>query len=294
MLSILIPIHNYKIVPLVKAVFQQCRRLKIEYEILCFDDFSQAKYKEQNKIIGSMFKINYMELSENIGRSKIRNWLAKSARYDHLLYLDCDSKIIDSSFIKKYVAATKEPYDIIHGGRVYQAKKPRAKSKYLHWLYGTKRESASVRKRNRHPERYFHTNNFMVRKQLIRDYPFDESLSGYGYEDLVMAQQLLDKGYTIRSIDNAVRHLGIENNQVFLNKTKNAIENLVDFEQKNLIKNTRIQKTYGYLKKYKIDKKAHRWLANNIGQYENNLLSQSPALWKLDAYKLYHYLSLQS
>ncbi len=291
MLSILIPIHNYKVVPLVKAVFQQCRRLKIDYEILCFDDFSEEKFKQENKIISSMFKINYMELSENIGRSKIRNWLAKSARYDHLLYLDCDSKVIHSSFIKNYVEAIQKPYDLIHGGREYQAKKPRAKSKYLHWLYGIKRESASVRKRNKHPDRYFHTNNFVVRKQLMRDHPFNESLAGYGYEDLVMAQELLAKGYTIQSINNPVRHLGLETNKVFLSKAKNAIVNLLNFEKKGLINNTRIQNIYSFLVKLKMDTRVHQYLANNIGKYEKNLLSDQPSLWHLDAYKLYHYLN---
>jgi len=92
MLSILIPIYNEDITKLVKDLAYQCNRQKIDFEIICFDDASKQRYKDKNEVLRSVFRVNYVELSENLGRAKIRNWLAKSARFEHLMFLDGDSK----------------------------------------------------------------------------------------------------------------------------------------------------------------------------------------------------------
>ncbi len=294
MLSILIPIYNQKVVSLVKALYQQCRKLKIDYEILCFDDLSKESIRSENRHLGSLFNINYMELSENLGRSKIRNWLAKSARYDNLLFIDCDSKITRKDFIKKYISAIENPYDIIHGGREYSPSPPRAKSKRLHWKYGTKRECPPAKKRTKHPHRYFHSNNFLIRKNIIKKFPFDEQLLGYGYEDLVMAQHLLSEGYNILALDNPVRHLGIEKNDVFLKKTVESIQNLVRFESRGLLKDTRLQELHSRLDRYGILHRTQQYLAKNMSKYEANLRSENPKLYQFDAFKLYHYIHEKS
>ena len=92
MLSILIPIYNFKVVKLVETLQKQCEKAKITYEVVCFDDQSQTKYKKDNVILSNYFGVNYTELSENLGRARIRNWMAKIASYDNLLFLDCDTK----------------------------------------------------------------------------------------------------------------------------------------------------------------------------------------------------------
>ena len=93
MLSILIPVYQVKVEKLVVKLIKQCDRCKIEFEILCFDDGSKERIKVSNRSIDLLMRVNYVELSENLGRSKIRNRLAKSARYDYLLFLDADSQV---------------------------------------------------------------------------------------------------------------------------------------------------------------------------------------------------------
>ncbi|MBK9736768.1 MAG: glycosyltransferase family 2 protein [Saprospiraceae bacterium] len=39
-------------------------------------------------------------MSENLGRSKIRNWLGKAAYFEYILFLDGDSTIKSKDFIK--------------------------------------------------------------------------------------------------------------------------------------------------------------------------------------------------
>ena len=88
MLSILIPIFNKDVRPLVYSLAKQCIKANINYQILCFDDKSEDKWKEKNSELASKININYTELSENLGRSRIRNWLGKAAYFEYLLFLD--------------------------------------------------------------------------------------------------------------------------------------------------------------------------------------------------------------
>jgi len=43
----------------------------------------------------------YIQLDNNIGRAKIRNLFLKYAKYDYLLFLDCDTFIISDDFVAK-------------------------------------------------------------------------------------------------------------------------------------------------------------------------------------------------
>ena len=291
MLSILIPIYNYKVVPLVDALQKQCVKAKINYEILCFDDQSDPKFKKANSGLADYFRVNYTELSRNLGRAKIRNWLAKSASYDTLIFLDCDSKIVEKDFIKKYHGLMGSA-PVISGGRVYSKKPPRAYTKKLHWLYGTKKESKPAKIRSRYPVKYFHSNNFMVERQVILDNPFEEQLDKYGYEDLLYAQQLQDKGISIVHVDNAVQHLGLEKNVRFLEKTRLAIDNLLylKYAQNSPIP-TNIESFANKLYDTGFHEDYLLYYDKRKTTIEAELLSKTPSIRKLDMYKLTYFLN---
>ncbi len=291
MLSILIPIYNYKVVKLVKTLKKQCDKAQIIYEILCFDDGSQPKIKYENSILGSFFGINYTELSENLGRARIRNWLAKSAAFDNLLFLDCDSKIIKKDFIATYLEYIND-YEVISGGRVYSPKAPRAMSKKLHWLYGTKRESKKAKYRNKNAIVFFHSNNFLVKRDLVIKYQFDEAVEGYGYEDLLWAKYLYNKGVAIKHIDNELEHLGLEKKEVFLKKAKKAIQNLRVINKPGVVIQTRLMTFQDNLKKYKIERLVKSYCRKNKVKIEQNLLSENPSIYYLDLYKYICYNDL--
>ena len=291
MLSILIPIYNFKVVKLVKAIKRQCEQSKIMFEILCYDDGSKPKIKYENSVLSSYFGINYTELSENLGRARIRNWLAKTAAFDNLLFLDCDSKVIKKDFIKTYLKHINN-YDIISGGRIYSKKPPRAKSKQLHWRYGVKRESKNAKFRNKNAQLFFHSNNFLVRRDIAIKYPFDEEIKGYGYEDLLWAKHIFDRGIEILHIDNSVEHLGLEKSDVFLKKTKKAIDNLVELNSRGHNLFTRLTEFDNKLKRLKLKSLLLRYGRKNASKIESNLLSPSPKMWNLDLYKYMYYQSL--
>lgn len=107
MLSILIPIFNFDVRPLVSDLHGQCEAAGIGYEILCFDDGSTPEFKQKNKEIWKRPNVIYREMPKNLGRSAIRNALGKAARFEYLLFMDCDSRVVSPDFIQKYLDALK-------------------------------------------------------------------------------------------------------------------------------------------------------------------------------------------
>lgn len=288
MLSILIPVYNVDVTKLVKSLFKQCSSQKIRFEILVFDDCSEEKYKAKNKELGSLFGVNYLELKENLGRSKIRNWLVKSAIYERVLFLDSDSKLVGRSFVKEYLEVINDA-DVIVGGRIYSKKPPRAKSKYLHWLYGSKKESKKAKTRNKQKANYFHTNNFLADRSIFDQVKFNEEIVGYGYEDLAFGHIIKKCDMSILHIDNPVEHIGLETNKVFLQKTENAIRNLIEYEREGILTETRLQHFAREIKALRLKKIIYPQLQKRAEGYKELLLNNNGRLYHFSLWKLFLY-----
>ncbi|MEM9849137.1 MAG: glycosyltransferase, partial [Bacteroidota bacterium] len=139
MLSILLPIYNFNCLPLVTDLLQQCEAAQIIFEIIALEDAS-TQYLAQNSRIKKLSKhITYERLSQNIGRSSIRNLLAEKAKYEYLLFLDCDSAVVNNQYIQNYIKALNSN-QLLYGGRVYRAQAPENKQLILHWKFGKYRE----------------------------------------------------------------------------------------------------------------------------------------------------------
>ncbi len=285
MISILIPIYNYDASKLAKLLKEQCVQANVEFEILCFDDCSPDKYKKLNRVLDHEFGISYLEMSENLGRSKIRNRLARMARYDNLIFLDCDSKLANGQFIKKYIQVINK-HSVVYGGRNYAAHKPRTEKKFLHWYYGHKREALSLAKRLKHPYRSFQTNNFYIKKDLMLKYPFDETIQTYGYEDLLMAENLKKDGIPIVHIENPIIHKGIEYNEDFIKKSALAAENLAVLYHNHQITDTRMIALYENLKKVGFNSFVEKLIQKRTDRFLQNLNSAKPNLYFFDLYRL--------
>ena len=86
MLSILIPVYNYDIFPLVKMLNEEAIRLEVIFEILCLDDASDdMEIQICNKAVQKFNNCIFEILAENIGRSEIRNKLAEKAHFENLI-----------------------------------------------------------------------------------------------------------------------------------------------------------------------------------------------------------------
>lgn len=266
MLSILIPTYNWDVTPLVDLLHQELKETTIPFEIIVLDDASVSDKQAKNKEINTLTNCSFSILPNNIGRSAIRNLLASKAQYNWLLFLDADTLPTNKNFIQCYLNEILDKRQVIVGGVAY---KDNGNSKKIRWKLGKKVEEKTADYRRQNPYKYFFTGNFLIKKSVFKTIRFDESLKKYGYEDLVFAKALHTKNIPVFHIDNTVFHLGIDDNEKFIAKTKEALNNLsVLFETgKVTFTDTRIFSLYkkirfsgilkllGWFKKY-LEKKA--------------------------------------
>jgi glycosyltransferase involved in cell wall biosynthesis len=224
MISICIPVYNYNISPLINELSNQIKSLNVQHEIIIIDDGSD-NFNIENKNICKEF--NYIELPQNIGRAKIRNLFLKYAKYNYLLFLDCDSLIGSANFLSKYVAIINDSPNVVCGGSLYPKIKP-SRDKILHWKYGILRESQPLEIRRRLPNKSFTTNNFLINKKILEEIKFDERITQYGHEDTLFGFSLKKANISITHIDNPAVIGDVEQNSEYLKKTKEAIINLIN------------------------------------------------------------------
>ena len=146
-LSLCIPIYNRDVNKLIQGLQKQCLSLNLNTEILAFDDFSNQEIRSLNIPLKDMKLVNYQEMETNLGRSVIRNRLARESRGEYIIFLDCDSDIISPDFISDYWVHRNSA--VVIGGREYPENPPKGCT--LHWKYGTHREVKNAEARNQRP-----------------------------------------------------------------------------------------------------------------------------------------------
>lgn len=225
MISICIPVFNFDISKLIEELQCQIKSCKHSVEIIIIDDHSELKYKKNNRVVAN--NEHYIELKKNVGRAKIRNLFLSYAKCQHLLFLDCDSLIVSNNFLNNYIETILNLNSkIVCGGRVYKKNKPERK-KYLRWKYGVASESKTAEDRRKEPNKSFMTNNFLIEKSLFEKIKFDEKLTKYGHEDTLFGYCLKKNNVEIKHIDNPVLNNDLESNKEYIQKTNEAIQNLV-------------------------------------------------------------------
>ncbi|MDH7444980.1 glycosyltransferase family 2 protein [Aquimarina sp. 2201CG14-23] len=289
MLSILIPVYNYKVIPLVEEIHTQVSSCNITFEIIVFDDGSH-QYLEENLSINSISSSRFKKLSKNVGRSVIRNALAAEAKYEFLLFLDADIEPVSELFIKKYLDSINSDTEIISGGLLYKNTKP-TKEQILRWKYGHLKESVPVEKRKKKPYLSFLSSNFLIRKSIFDKNRFNEEILNLACEDTIFALDAKSKKIRIEHIDNPVFHLGLETSSVFLKKSLDSVEVRRSLIHKNLLKpkDTRITHLAHIVKKIRLQGLIIiiHTLTKKI--FVKNLISNNPSLLIFDLFRLGHY-----
>ncbi len=292
MLSICIPRYNYDPSRLIAQLRAQIHG---EAEIIVIDDAS-------TETLPVPACDQFIQLEKNIGRAAIRNRFLQYATYDWLIFLDNDVELIDKDFVNRYLdllpgrtaegraersvqhptfsPTPSESFSpesfrlVIYGGRTYSPTPPDLQH-MLRWKYGKHIESKPANQRSKDPYISFQTNNFLVHRSVLTEFPFDESLKDYGYEDLLFAEQLRKQNIPIIHIDNPVLNIHLESNERFLELTKMAMRNLNVIQSKynldtRLIKASAIAR---YIPKT-IEKKIY-----------NRLSSGRAGLWEFQLWK---------
>ena len=249
MLSILVPIYNYNVYPLVAELHKQCTKCGINFEVLCQDDASQSTLNTFNESVNALSHCSFVTLEENLSHRENRNSLAKQAKYDFLLFIDGDSIITHADYIKKYIANLKD-YDVIYGGRLHPEKCPSNNQK-LRWKYGKFIEDKSAENRNKNSYQSLLFNNTVIKKERFDQVKFDKDKKKYGHDDTQLSYELSLLKVKINHIENPVLHGDIDTNFNYLNKIKESLENLILLyqEQKIDIKFVRLLQLYHFFNK---------------------------------------------
>ncbi|MFP4467623.1 MAG: glycosyltransferase family 2 protein [Bacteroidales bacterium] len=289
MLSICIPIFNQDVSTLAAELHRQAAGLGAPVELLLLDDGSDEPTKAKNRKLKSLPLVRYEELPENIGRSRMRNELAGRSAFPFLLFIDCDMEVTSGEYLQQYIRHMA-PGTVVCGGHHYSKEQP-GRPWLLHWLVGSVREVRPAEKRRERPYHSFMTANFLIDRELMSRIGFREELDGYGHEDTLMGYRLKKAGIPVLHIDNPLIHNGLEPAPLFLEKTRESLENLwksykltgKDPEYAHMVT---ILRAYLTLKKWGFAKLFGKFSGLLTGPAERHLKGKSPGLRLFDLYKL--------
>jgi hypothetical protein len=292
MLSILIPTYNYNAYLLALEIENQALKLQIPFEIICRDDGSFSNLNIENQKINSLTNSKFIEAKQNVGRFANRKKLADLAQYDWLLFLDSDVIPKNSHFLLDYVNKTSHDNQAIFGGFAYKQSlyKPNMSLRYK---FGKQREEIDATLRNKNPYKVIISANFIIKKNLFLQLNTIKQKNSYGH-DYLFGSLLKQHKIKINHINNEVFHLGIDDNNIFLKKTQEAIETLSYLKQENKIDNNAISllKTYTILSKLKISAIFRGVFEKFQHKMEANLTSTNPNLFIFDIYRLCYFCKI--
>lgn len=289
MVSVLIPVYGEPIDAQFASLAIEAKGLDYPVEIIVCDDASPfPKRPAFTDYEGIEYR--FIQLKENIGRSRIRNFLASEAKYETLIFIDADCQPIQSQFIETYRLKSNEN-EVLVGGQLFAGEPPSSFDQRLRWDYGTQIEARSLKDRLKEPYKSFMANNFCISKSLISKHPFDEEHSGYGHEDTLFGFQLRENEVKVTHIKNPIRHLGNETNEEFLRKTAEGVQNLAKlYAEGKLDGHVRLIKTYEQLKFTGFAGLTRAVITKRQKSYYEDLLSGKAKLRKFSLYKLSEFM----
>ena len=292
MLSILIPTYNYNALPLAQLLEQQALKAGIVFELICMDDGSFSEHNKQNQQINTLTNSKFIEHIKNVGSKVNRQRLAEMAQYEWLLFVDADSKPKTSSFLSNYIQEINQSYDSIFGGFAYDNELLDL-NKTLRYTFGKHREEVDANLRNKNPYKVIISANFLIKRSIFLKINNQETLNIYGL-DYLFSSQLKKHNISVKHINNEVYHLGLDNNDKFLEKTQNAVEALHYVNNSGNIKTHDISLLRAYkILKYAGLRQPLSWLFKKFeATMVANLLGKKPNLLLFDLYRVGYLCSL--
>ena len=286
MLSILIPTYNYSVFPLVLELKYQADLLTIPYEIIVLDDASTF-FLEENSKIKELKNCLYIRNEINTGRTGTRNFLAQKAQFKILLFLDADVFPENKEFLSTY---SKEFDNIenkaLFGGYKYVSEVPE-ESKSLRYYYGKSREEKEASIRNKNPYGFVFSGNMLLTKNIFLANNYQKNNSLYGL-DIFFSLKLYSNIINVAHIDNAIFHMGLEENEVFFNKSLESVKSrkhlLSDNKQGAEINS--LLRYYQILKKFRLLFFAATLFKFSERYLRKHIVAKKPNLFYFDLYRL--------
>ena len=289
MISICIPTYNTDCTGLLKSLNNQIKSLDTIIEIIVIDDGSTL-HQVSNKAACSSMGFVHIENKENLGRVASRKKLAEMSKYPYLLFIDADMIPTSDKFIANYYTAlnSKDNVDVFVGGIRYADKRNKFS---LRLRYGKTREFRSSSDRNKYPYSAIFFGNILIDKKLFFSIFKTYNDESYG-EDYFLASKLKLYQSKVLHIENNTLHLGIETNNVFLNKTEQAAYTLAKLFRNNKIDlaHNKLLLLYRFLSSYYLVGLAYYFLYVVVPVIKKSLIWFGGPLLFIDMYRLYYFL----
>ena len=120
-ISLLIPTYNDRCLQLARDLWSQAKELGAPFELLAGDDGSTDKsVVADNRRINSLSGCRYIERPLNEGRAAVRNFLAREARFDTLVFVDAGRGVARDTFLAEYARLLSQHRMFFYGGYVME------------------------------------------------------------------------------------------------------------------------------------------------------------------------------
>ena len=252
-ISMLIPVFNADCSALLADLLSQAVKLEgVEWELCVAEDGSSdtdSIAANEAQLQGAHCR--HLVYSQNVGRARIRNRLAREARGEWLLFIDSHMRVGKSDFLRTYLSAPDA--EVVDGDYVVAADASEwsCSLRYCYEKACEHRHDAAAR--SKQPYAGFHTANFLVRRDFFLQNPLEESFSEYGYEDVLFGARMEQQEANILHIDNPVEFRFFESNSRFMDKTDAALRSLALHEDL-LGRHSRLLTLYSHMRKWHLHK----------------------------------------
>lgn len=293
MLSILIPTHDYTCYKLVEDLHEEAEDLGIPYEIIVAEDGSRSQVNIiANHKITALSNCQHIICKENRGQATMRNELAAMARYDWIIFIDSDAKVIRGNhFLATYINNIGKAQVIV--GRLQTPAVNYDPNRTLRFRYETDadtRRFAEIRQRD--PYAVLTCFNIMMHRETFLQILFDPECHEYGYEDALFGVELEKRGISILHIDNPLIHDGIDTNEDFLRKTETALRTLHGLNGR-MCGRSHVENTMNRINHLHLAWAMRLFHFIFSGLIRRNLMSRTPSLTLFSIYKLGYYSTLR-
>lgn len=221
-ISVCIPVYRYPVQGLLNWIKNYPP--SFDFEVLLYLDGKDHPDIELEGLPAKIISANGLR----VGVSLARKALVEAAQFDYLLFLDADVIPLNGAYLS-IMEHFKHKAQVVVGGYAY-FKIDFEKGRRLRFYYGKSREEAHANKRNQFPFQRIFLGNFLIRKEIILEILKNWPGVFYGHEDTLVGYRLENLGIKPMHIENPVRHIPTDTNELFLEKTKEATECLVLLE----------------------------------------------------------------
>lgn len=230
-LSVLTPFHRYDPSPLIRRL----AGAPAGVELVLLDDGSAsaallASVIATAETVGAPVRV--VVWANNRGRAAARNRLLEEARGDYVLFLDADMIPDADDFLDRWLTLIEHKAPVIAFGGLSLRQATATPETALHYNLFSASDCRPAEGRAVSPSQFTASANLLVQKAFIAAHPFDQSFSGWGFEDTDWALSAA-REHEILHIDNPATHAGLDDVDTLMRKSAEAGPNFARLAQKH-------------------------------------------------------------